>query len=432
MRYFILVVLLTSCYHENVEPKYCIKMVRISDANPVQFWINNIPTFNEKPEAGVDHACFYQPWNCEDTLQTQVIADEESIIKMSVRDEQDEEIESLDLLPYVSRPTVYHNEYLLDAVCNQKIKLRLTATEFEDIFTNSGFTGGGTGWSQGATGIDWSFVGNKARVNLTGGTNSSKALGQAYAGSPGQYRLKINATLSEDLPSQTSVVQQVQLNFNTGGINGTTVHTYNFGELRSLNVGNIYTIDINTVQTIPLAFDFISLSVGQSGGGNPACRVEVDFVIAQSPSITIFNSDYLDIRDNHADTRLISVTNGIDYAGLAYEDITPEPQFSLRLKSKFYVPRFPEENESEPDGGGNVDKLSSEVKTQRLLEVDPLPPYMLYKVKLHLQHNTIYVENQAWIKEEPLDQEQVGDQNPFFKSNTYLTLKNDEYFINLP
>jgi hypothetical protein len=431
MRYFILVVLLTSCYHEKVEPKYCIKMVRISDANPVQFWINNIPTFNEKPEAGVDHACFYQPWNCEDTLKIQVSAKEESFISMSIRDENDEEITNENVIAYETRPTIYHNEYLLEDVCNQKIKLRLTAIEFTDMLTNSGFTGGGTGWSQGATGQNWSFVGDKARVDLASGVSVAKTLFQNKSGVTGLHRIKISATLSNDTPGLDCIVQ-MSVGFYSGGITGTEVFNSPLLSLRSSSVGNVYTVIESQTPLVPASFDAIGLFIGKSGVGTNACRVEVDYIIVGEPETTIFNSDYLDIRENHADTRLISVTNGIDYAGLAYEDITPAPQFSLRLKSKFYVPRFPEENESEPDGGGNVDKLSSEVKTQRLLEIDPLPPYMLKKLKLILQHNTIYVENQAWIKEEPLDQEQVGDQNPFFKSSTYLTLKNDEYFINLP
>jgi len=46
-------------------------MIRVSDANPIQFWPLGVPTYNEKPEPGVDHACYFKKWNAEDEIALQ-------------------------------------------------------------------------------------------------------------------------------------------------------------------------------------------------------------------------------------------------------------------------------------------------------------------------------------------------------------------------
>ena len=45
--------------------------VNISNAIPIQFWPLGVPTYNEKPEPGVDHVCYFKKWNAEDEIALQ-------------------------------------------------------------------------------------------------------------------------------------------------------------------------------------------------------------------------------------------------------------------------------------------------------------------------------------------------------------------------
>jgi len=45
--------------------------INISNAIPIQFWPLGVPTYNEKPEPGVDHACYFKKWNAEDEIALQ-------------------------------------------------------------------------------------------------------------------------------------------------------------------------------------------------------------------------------------------------------------------------------------------------------------------------------------------------------------------------
>jgi hypothetical protein len=46
-------------------------MIKFSDALPIQIWPNGVPTYNQKPQPGVDKECWYQKWNAEDTVVIQ-------------------------------------------------------------------------------------------------------------------------------------------------------------------------------------------------------------------------------------------------------------------------------------------------------------------------------------------------------------------------
>ncbi len=137
--------------------------------------------------------------------------------------------------------------------------------------------------------------------------------------------------------------------------------------------------------------------------------------------IVIGYSDALDIKVHHKQTRLFKYSNDIEYAGLDYSS---NQNFNIRVKSKFYEPRLPEENESEPLSDGRIAKLSSTVKQQKLLQLIDLPPHMHVKMQLVLQHNSIYEGNESYIKEENYElQAPLHDKAALFDAQVYLTLQ---------
>lgn len=137
--------------------------------------------------------------------------------------------------------------------------------------------------------------------------------------------------------------------------------------------------------------------------------------------IVIAYSDALDIKINHKQTRSFRYSNDIEYAGLDYSS---NQSFNIRVKSKFYDPRNPEENESEPLSDGTIAKLSSSIKQQKLLQLPQLPPYMHTKMQLVLQHNSIYEGNESYVKEDAYEfQAPEHDKAALFDAQVYLTLQ---------
>lgn len=144
----------------------------------------------------------------------------------------------------------------------------------------------------------------------------------------------------------------------------------------------------------------------------------------------VAKSDLLHIQELHPDTRTIQYTNENDYAGLIYNSDYP-PTFMIRVESKFYTPEFPQEDESEDLGDGKVEKLSGSVKEQRTLELEPLPPYMHRKLIQIFGHNSLFIENQSWTKEENYKVDKLNDRFAFFGGEVVLTLKEDGYITNV-
>lgn len=135
-------------------------------------------------------------------------------------------------------------------------------------------------------------------------------------------------------------------------------------------------------------------------------------------------SDFLSVKTTHENTRFIEYSNQSSFAGIDY--VNDPRTFGIRVLSKFFVERDPEEDESEELSDGDVVKLSGSVKTQKLLELEPLPYYMHKKLKLILQHNYILIDDEEYTKEEAYEiGEPMGQgRYPFTLGKVWMTLKN--------
>jgi hypothetical protein len=140
-------------------------------------------------------------------------------------------------------------------------------------------------------------------------------------------------------------------------------------------------------------------------------------------------SDCLEIKTSHSETRLISYSNEDDFANISYS-IDPRPTFIIRVHSKFFKERHPEENESEDQSDSNVEKLSGSVKLQRLLQVEPCPYFFHYLLKLILQHNYILIDGEEWVKEESYSTKEMDEQFPMEPAEVWLTQKEEGYYSN--
>lgn len=163
-------------------------------------------------------------------------------------------------------------------------------------------------------------------------------------------------------------------------------------------------------------------AVSNTGTGNRIMTTSTEFD-------EVAYSDYLSIKVSHARTKLIQYSNEYDFAGIIY-DTTPVPNFMIRIEAKFFKERKPEENESESTSDGTIVKLLGTTKKQKLLQVEMAPYYLHNKLADILQHNSIYIDNQAWVKEENYATEEIDEHSPFVYGNTFLTQKNNSYTTN--
>jgi len=143
--------------------------------------------------------------------------------------------------------------------------------------------------------------------------------------------------------------------------------------------------------------------------------------------VEIAHSDYLDVRERHPDTRLMVYSNKIDYEGVIYS-VEPPPVFMMRVHSKFFKPRKPEENEKEELSDGITVKLLGTIKKQRLLQIEPQPPYRNYQIGLILQHSSLYLGNVAFVKEGTYDTDELDEVFSRESGQAWLTENKPESF----
>lgn len=140
-------------------------------------------------------------------------------------------------------------------------------------------------------------------------------------------------------------------------------------------------------------------------------------------------TDFYDIKPVHRDSRLLTYTNDKDYAGIVYTDNTPV--FNIRFKCRFYKERNPTEEEAESLSDGTVEKLSSSMKSQKRLDVEPVAPYFHTLINLALQHTTASINNINYLKEEPYTLKELNDRYPFDAGECWLTPVEDNFVTNV-
>lgn len=144
--------------------------------------------------------------------------------------------------------------------------------------------------------------------------------------------------------------------------------------------------------------------------------------------VVVAYSDCLDIKPTHNETNLIEYSNESDFANISFSG-SVRPVFGIRVHSKFFKERYPEENESD-EFDEDVVKLSGSVKAQKLLQIEPVPYFMHRILKLALQCNYISIDSTEWLKEESYDMKEMNEKFPMEPGETWLTAKGDNNFIN--
>lgn len=138
----------------------------------------------------------------------------------------------------------------------------------------------------------------------------------------------------------------------------------------------------------------------------------------------IFKSDCLHVKPEWDETVLIEYSSNRNFAGLNYSNVSPDPEFQIRIPAIFFNERHPQENEVIELSNSRSIQLNAQLKAQRWLKVKDMPPYMHRKLILVLMHQFVTIDLQEWVKQDVY--EEIPPANPrwpLYKATCWLTEK---------
>lgn len=385
--------------------------MEISDALPVQFWLTGCATFNEHHAPGVFHKCFCAPWECDDEIRIQFKDDPSQNYSLEIYDIEDQ------LLGSASIEETYVGVYEIilnlaedsPDVCDQLIYFQIKRNQGLQGVTLPSFNS----WANsGGAGNPWT-LGSTPSYVLTGGGVDSELLFVDYAFIPGvTYNVSVQ---------YTSTAITLGASIGVAITDGSFVDQFTNGIDVLASVGAGSTDIITFVATSSTTRITVRAKTDPFSGttltltGTTAQRTVGDTEI-------VAKSDCLDIRENHEDTILLTFSNHRNFAGLVYQNTSPNTTFDIRIPAIFFHQRFPEEDE--------VMELSTELATlngtlrkQRMLDTDYLPYYFHQKLKLILKHQSLSVFNREWVKQEAYQIAEGNRQAPLKKAQCWLSEK---------
>ena len=370
----------------------------ISDAIPVQFWVNGVETYNQKEVCGITPVCFCQPFNCSDEIRIQVTDSEELSLKLVIYDLVDSEITRLSFTETSSG--VYDMSFVPSEVdiCDEQIRFAIISvlpalseySNYNDPTTSDDFP-----WTPGATpsillgGASFSYYW------LTGFISES---GRAYT---------INYTV----------------NF---GANGSNLSLYfldsNHVRLNVVTVPDFGTGLTSGDMTITPSGDGVYFAISIGNGGLDNTTTLVSFSI--TPEVELASSDCLDIKTSHDCTELIRYVNSKDFADIEYTNFSPSAEFYLRIPAVFFHETNTSEEEMFETSGQTIVSLRQEIKVKRQLQVGYMPDYMHRKLLLVLAHQTVEIDGDTWVRQDPYEKVPPAQKRyPLKMANVLLTLQ---------
>ena len=434
--YIFALFLLFACCEETKHPVLCVCVEQFSDALPIQIWPEDCNTYNETDPEGVHYKCFCQPWKCTDEIPLQFTSDEEGTYELVLYDEDDEIIDSipfvetaLDGSPEIPGAT---NPITLPALSsgvnipsagdnwtlgsNPSISINGTGAKVSDVWSNLYPFIDGYDY-EFTPNIDYDF-GSSSVVNriifvvLDSGNNilfqfNSADLG---IGASGTYATPISFTAIEGM---------VKYGFRITSTHITT--TSDTADINSITA----TETSPTIPAVPTTQWLYSTSFIPSEHGICEQKIRTKIVkVSESPDESVGKSDCIDVSDANPDpTVLITYSNNRNFAGLVYEDVSPAPEFNIRVPAVFFHERFPEEDEAIELSDSRIINLNGVVRAQRLLDTAYMPYYMHRKLKLIFKHSNVTVEDLPVTKQDAYEIEEGDRRWPVKKAKCWLTEK---------
>lgn len=394
-----LALLFLSCQGENsVKPSQCFKMT-ISDALPVQFWLNDCETYNEKEVCGVHRFCFCQPWECDDQIKIQFTDDLPGEIPplASFANTGAGTSWTIDSQPDVSLAGLASSKFLYAPL---NIKKGRSYNFVAQLTTGSG---------SGQFSIRLAFLdASSVEVNAV----------EVPVIDAGPFTINLPITADSNIQSQYVAVRIIN---NAGAAETFTLTSLTFdGQWKLVVYGedNQILSSEEFEQTAYAGGYVFSITLILSENSPDLCNRQIRLQIEVLGTMYA-KSDCLHIKDEWECSHLIEYSNNRDYAGLVYDDQSPESSFYLRIPAVFFHEDFPEEDEDIELTSG-VQTLNSTMFSQRQLETDYMPYYMHKKLKLVLKHQVVTIDNLNWVKREAYEIEKGNKRYPKKKATVML------------
>jgi hypothetical protein len=157
------------------------------------------------------------------------------------------------------------------------------------------------------------------------------------------------------------------------------------------------------------------------------CDQQVQMVIVKNttPDEDVARTDALDIKDTQDETVLIKYSNHRNYAGLNYSDISPDPEFNLRIPAIFIQDDFPQTDEVLQLSNSRMIQLNSEITSKWLLQVKQVPMYMHKKILIALTHQYVSINGLSVVKNDAYEILKGNPRYPLKQATCLLTEKED-------
>jgi len=409
MKYVIVLFLLLGCTDEIVIYKNCFNMT-IPKGNPIKFWLNGEESFNSVALSGMQEVCFCGRWALTDNIRIQVVETVYSALTLKIWNSNDEEVGSVD---FTETSDIFDVNFTLtgEGVTDSKIYFTIVVSA-PTMAALSTWTNRGD-----SPAVDWTLGSNPSR-SLSTSFGYTKFLSTPFNGlADYDYSFNYNFDITGYGNLNYFKIALLDADLNE-------VYSYDFTPADIVSDGN-YSGSV----TLSPTSDFAYLAF-YFGVQDALTSVVIDINSVAYTSTPIYaplaESDCFLVDDE--DTVLIQYGDKTNYAEIDY---TAQQIYSIRLAGRFVKERTQEENESDQTSDGAVEKLSSTLKDQKLLEIEYAPPYIHKLMKRVLNHNTIYIDGEYWVKEENYEARDVSNSQPLQPATCWLTQKEDGYNTNV-
>lgn len=430
-----LFLLLAACESKHEEQKQCFK-VTFSDALPVQFWLNDCPTYNETTPQGVHSKCFCHPWSCDDELKVQFLNpfDSSEVIET-------ENIVSITLPALSTWLTQSINPDFYDWTLGSNPTVNLPGTgpfepdaaTSEYLYTTYSFIAGRS----------YTITINYTRTVNSGSSNPRTSLLRImdsgfttlFSESESAIAGANSITITFTATSQTSIIgfrhqsgSDVDITLtSTSGTRTDIITTYpspNDFDLVVYNVDNEEIERLNFDAQLNEEGLLYTHSASITPSDHGICDQKIKFTvinITNSPDEVVAKSDCVEVASYRSNpTLLIEYSNTRNFNGLVYEDVSPETVFQTRIPAIFFHERFPSDREVVELSNSQIINLNSALRKQKLLETDYIPYYMHQKIQLILMHDNVVIDGKNWTYNEAYELVEGDRRWPVKKGKVYL------------
>jgi hypothetical protein len=389
-----------------------------SDALPVQFWLADCETFNEKQVDGIFSKCFCQIFNCTDEITTQFKDITGYTRRLAIYNEDGENLYNTAFTEVSSG--VYQLAFtpLSAGICDEDIQLKVFSQGGEVTFpAPSLWTDVGSAWtSKSAT-----FFG----LNVTTATGSRISYHNASIPSGAYVVFKYTITISGSFVSSGPGGIGVRFYFENGGTEVSTSETENtIAEFRYFSAPGTYEV----TELLSITSDATEIRIRLDENilsGSPVVTITppVGKILYLSDTSVIAKSDCISIKEDHEESILINYHNNRQFASLNSSVGTPDPEFNLRIPAIFFDERHPRETEHIKLSNSRSVQLSAEIMRQKQLKIKSMPYYMHLKTQLALAFQNVTIDSEEWIMKEAYELDPGNPKHPLKKANVWLDEK---------